>query len=70
MDLAYVACGRFDGIFFAGLAWWDFAAGDLLIREAGGQTSDFEGESVGLNSNSYTAGGPMVHKSLLELLPS
>lgn len=69
LDLSYVACGRFDGIFFAGLAWWDFSAGDLLIREAGGRSSDFKGKPVGLDSKSYTAGGPLVHQRLLELLP-
>jgi myo-inositol-1(or 4)-monophosphatase len=68
LDLAYVACGRFDGIFFAGLAWWDFAAGDLLIREAGGKTSDFQGVSIGLESKSLVAGGSQVYKKLFELL--
>lgn len=42
-DLAYVACGRFDGFYEYDLKAWDVAAGALLIKEAGGQVSDFSG---------------------------
>jgi len=42
-DIAYVACGRYDGFYEYGLHPWDIAAGILLVREAGGQVSDFEG---------------------------
>lgn len=41
LDLAYVAAGRVDGFFEIGLRPWDFAAGELLVREAGGIVSDF-----------------------------
>ena len=43
LDLAYVAAGRVDGFFEIGLRPWDFAAGELLVREAGGIMMDFEG---------------------------
>ena len=43
VDLAYVACGRFDGYFEYNLNSYDMAAGIVLVREAGGQTSDFRG---------------------------
>ena len=43
LDLAYVACGRADAYFEAGLKSWDIAAGVLLVREAGGRVSDFRG---------------------------
>src|SRR6266699_6610972 len=43
LDLAYVACGRFDGFWEDGLNPWDVAAGVLLISEAGGRVTDFEG---------------------------
>lgn len=43
VDLAYVACGRFDGYFEYNLNSYDMAAGMVLVREAGGQTSDFRG---------------------------
>ena len=47
LDLAYVAAGRFDGYFEAGLKAWDLAAGVLLVREAGGRVSDFRGAAMG-----------------------
>jgi myo-inositol-1(or 4)-monophosphatase len=43
LDLAYVACGRFDGFWEFGLMPWDMAAGSLLISEAGGLISDLSG---------------------------
>ncbi len=45
VDLAYVACGRFDGFFEHALHAWDVAAGILLIQEAGGKVCDFKGGS-------------------------
>lgn len=45
VDLAYVACGRFDGFFEHALHAWDVAAGILLIKEAGGKVCDFKGEN-------------------------
>ncbi len=47
LDLAYVASGRCDGYFEAGLKAWDIAAGQLLVREAGGTVCDFNGASHG-----------------------
>jgi myo-inositol-1(or 4)-monophosphatase len=46
LDLAYVACGRFDGYFEAGVQPWDIAAGVLLVREAGGRVCDFRGAAL------------------------
>jgi myo-inositol-1(or 4)-monophosphatase len=43
LDLSYVACGRLDGFWELHLAAWDVAAGTLLVREAGGQVTDFAG---------------------------
>jgi myo-inositol-1(or 4)-monophosphatase len=43
LDLAYVAAGRFDGFWEAGLAPWDIAAGMLMVREAGGFVEDLGG---------------------------
>ncbi len=54
LDLAYVACGRFDAFFEYGLAAWDVAAGVLLVQEAGGKVCGF---SAGDN---YLFGGEMV----------
>jgi len=46
LDLAYVACGRADGYFEAGLKPWDIAAGVLLVREAGGRVCDYRGAAT------------------------
>ncbi|HJC04757.1 MAG TPA: inositol monophosphatase [Candidatus Enterocloster excrementipullorum] len=46
LELAYTACGRLDGFFERGLNPWDFAAGVLLVEEAGGQVTDFSGNPV------------------------
>ena len=46
LDLAYVACGRADAYFEAGVKAWDIAAGVLLVREAGGRVCDFKGAAL------------------------
>lgn len=46
LDLAYVACGRSDAYFEAGLKAWDIAAGVLLVREAGGKACDYRGANI------------------------
>ena len=45
LDLAWVACGRADAYFEAGVKPWDIAAGMLLVREAGGRVCDFQGRA-------------------------
>jgi myo-inositol-1(or 4)-monophosphatase len=65
LDLAYVAAGRYDGFFEFGLSSWDMAAGDLLIREAGGLVCDFAGGHNYLKSGNIVAGNPKVLKALL-----
>ena len=57
LDLAWVACGRADGYFEAGVKAWDVAAGMLLVREAGGRVCDFRGrgEQI-LNAGQMVAG--------------
>lgn len=57
VDLAYVACGRFDGFFEHALHAWDVAAGILLVQEAGGKVSDFKGDG------NYLFGGEIVAAS-------
>lgn len=47
LDLAYVACGRADAYFEAGVKPWDIAAGALMVREAGGKVCDFRGRGTG-----------------------
>ena len=66
LDLAYVAAGRVDGFWEAGLKPWDIAAGSLLILEAGGCVDDFWGERNYLQTGHIVAGTPPVHSFLLE----
>jgi len=68
LDLAYVACGRMDGVFFSYLAWWDVAVGMLLIEQAGGVVTDFSGQSVSEDYTSCIAGSKMVHCHMLAIL--
>ncbi|HRN77986.1 MAG TPA: inositol monophosphatase family protein [Candidatus Dependentiae bacterium] len=68
LDLAYVACGRLDGLFLTYLAWWDVAAGILLIQEAGGQVTDITGKNVTPNYTSCIAGAPVVYQGLIKEL--
>lgn len=67
IDLAYVACGRMDGYFELGLNIWDLAAGDILIREAGGRVSDFWGNNKHLNSGFIVAANKSIHLQLLQI---
>ena len=65
LDLAYVAAGRVDGFFEIGLKPWDFAAGELLVREAGGLVTDFVGGHNHFSSGNLVAGNPRVVKAML-----
>ena len=68
LDLAYVACGRYDGFWEFGLAPWDMAAGALLVAEAGGLVSDIRGDANYLESGNIIAGTPKVFAPLLKLI--
>ncbi|MGQ9570308.1 MAG: inositol monophosphatase family protein, partial [Thermodesulfovibrionales bacterium] len=66
IDLAYLACGRCDGFFELGLSPWDIAAGSLLIKEAGGIVTDFEGGEKYLLTGNIVAGNLNVHRGILK----
>ncbi|RMG22481.1 MAG: inositol monophosphatase [Bacteroidetes bacterium] len=68
LDLAYVACGRLEGYFEFGLSPWDLAAGALLVQEAGGTVSDFEGGDNYLFGKQILATNGHIHVELLELI--
>jgi myo-inositol-1(or 4)-monophosphatase len=68
LDLSYVACGRLDGFWELGLSPWDVAAGDLLVREAGGVISDFSGGDHQIWVGDVIAANPAIHPLLLEIL--
>ena len=67
LDLAYVAAGRFDGFWEQHLSAWDMAAGTLLVREAGGLVTNFEGSHDMLRHTSVIAGNPAMHAWLREI---
>jgi myo-inositol-1(or 4)-monophosphatase len=68
LDLAYVAAGRLDAFWEMALAPWDIAAGALLIREAGGLISDFNGGSGYMENGNIVCGNPKCFKGLLQLV--
>jgi myo-inositol-1(or 4)-monophosphatase len=70
LDLADVACGRFEAFWEMTLAPWDIAAGILLIREAGGVVTDLDGSPCPVAHTSVVAGNPQMHAWLLDRLRS
>jgi myo-inositol-1(or 4)-monophosphatase len=66
LDLAYVAAARLDGYWELTLSPWDIAAGVLLVKEAGGMVSDFQGEENYLTNGTLVAGNPRIFKAMLE----
>jgi myo-inositol-1(or 4)-monophosphatase len=68
LDLAWIACGRFDGFWEAKLKPWDVAAGILLVREAGGAVADFAGGGDPLHGGTICAAGPGLQPLLLQVL--
>lgn len=65
LDLADVACGRFEAFWELSLAPWDIAAGILLIREAGGVITNLEGEPASVSHTGIVTGNPEMHRWLL-----
>ena len=65
LDLAYVAAGRYDAFWEYGLSEYDMAAGALLVQEAGGLVSDFNGNPDFLEQGHMVAGGPKCFKAVL-----
>ena len=68
LDLAYVAAGRFDGLWQRNLQAWDVAAGAVMVREAGGYVSDADRADLSLEPVSICAGNEYLHTQLLALI--
>ncbi len=66
IDLAYIACGRFEAFYEYGLHPWDVAAGIILVREAGGRVSDFSGNESNLSGDEIVASTSLVYSELLD----
>lgn len=69
LDLAYVACGRLDAFFERNLKPWDYAAGSLILTEAGGRLTDWTDHPVSFEHNSnLLATNGLLHKYFLETI--
>jgi myo-inositol-1(or 4)-monophosphatase len=68
IDLAYVACGRFDGFWEDGLSPWDIAAGMVLIEEARGKVTNFDNEPLSIYTKKVLATNGLVHDAMLTVL--
>ncbi|TVQ84332.1 MAG: inositol monophosphatase [Micavibrio sp.] len=68
LDLAYVAAGRYDGFWEAGLSPWDVGAGALIVKEAGGFLTDIDGKADYIYGGSIIAANPRIHAPLLQLV--
>ncbi len=65
VDLAYVACGRFDGFFEYSLSPWDVAAGAFIVQQAGGKVQDFSGGDNFIFGNEIVAGCPGIYEPFM-----
>ena len=68
LDMAFVAAGRLDGYWERNLQPWDMAAGQIMIREAGGTVSGFEGNDDPLKTGHLICGNEFVHGELVKIL--
>ena len=68
LDMAYVAAGRYDGFWEKGIKPWDIAAGIVLIREAGGMVTDYQGQKSMLAKGEVIASNIELHRPFKKLL--
>ena len=68
LDLAYLAAGRLDGFWEIGLKAWDVAAGQVLVEEAGGNVTRFDGGALSLSGGEIAAAGAGLHAAILAVL--
>lgn len=65
LDLAWVACGRFDGFYEYGLNPWDVAAGAFIVERAGGDNTDFSGGKNFIFGKQILSSNGLLHNDLL-----
>ena len=70
LDLCYVACGRLDGFYEENLKPWDTAAGLLIVTEAGGKITTFDGGDYDIYSPNILASNGVLHRELFVLVES
>lgn len=70
VDLCYVAAGRYDGFWELNLFPWDVAAGAIILREAGGQVTDFSGKEFDIYFKEIVASNTRLHPAMIKVLAS
>ena len=68
VDLAYVACGRFEVFYEYGLNPWDVAGGAIIVKNAGGTVTDFKGEKGFIENSQLVASNSLLHQEFLQIL--
>ncbi len=68
LDLCYTACGRFDGFWEISLSAWDVAAGKLIVEEAGGRATLFDGRPCSIHDEEILASNGRIHEDLGKIL--
>jgi len=68
LDMAYVAAGRFDGMWQRNLNYWDIAAGIIIIKEAGGFVTDFRGENEYIQNKTILVTNSKINNEMIEVL--
>ena len=67
-DLAYVACGRFEGFYEYGLSPWDVAAGAFIVQQAGGKVTDFKGGNDYIFGQEIIAANRNIYDDILRII--
>ncbi|MBU2567768.1 MAG: inositol monophosphatase [Elusimicrobia bacterium] len=70
LDMAYVACGTFDGFWEEGLNPWDVAAGTIIVSEAGGKVTDYSGKNKFMFGREMVASNGKIHNAIVRVLNS
>lgn len=68
VDICYVACGRFDGFWEMDLRPWDIAAASLILEEAGGTSTLFDGSALNIYTNQIVCSNGMIHPAMMDVL--
>ena len=68
LDLAYVACGRFEAFWEVGLSPWDTSAGQLMVREAGGRVTHYDGSDYNIYKRSIIASNGLHHETIGQVI--
>ena len=70
LDLAYVAAGRCEGFWELGLRPWNIAAGDVIVREAGGYVTDYSGRNRAILKGEVLAANDQLHNKMVKVIGS